>query len=306
MQVLVLGGSGFIGRHLIARLVADGHFVAVPTRRYAHGRELLPLPTVTLHQVDIHQDVDLAPLVQRADIVVNLVGVLHSRPGAPWGPDFERAHVQFPERLARLCCQYPVAHFVHVSALGAAANAPSGYLRSKMEGEARIQSVFAAAQASNWTIFRPSVVFGPDDRFMNLFAQLARCLPVLFMAGTQSRLQPVFVGDVVKAITAVLRQSRYFGQTYDLAGPEVYTLGGLVAQAARWAGHPRRVIGLPTSIGYAQAWLFERLPGEPLMSRDNLESLKVDNVSASPMPPELGIIPTSLEAVVPRYLARWR
>lgn len=306
MQVLVIGGSGFIGRHLIARLVADGHFVSVPTRRYAHGRALLPLPTVTLHSGDVHREEILAPLVEKADVVVNLVGVLHSRNGTPWGPDFDKAHVQLPEMLARLCCRYKVSHFVHISALGVSIDAPSAYLRSKMEGESRIQNIFAASQMRNWTIFRPSVVFGPDDRFMNLFAQLACWLPVLFIAGTESRLQPVFVGDVAKAITAVMRQSRHFGQVYDLAGPEVYTLAELVARAARWGGHPRPVIGLPASVGRLQAYFLEKLPGEPLMSRDNLESLKVDNVSATPMPPSLDMIPTPLEAVAPRYLARWR
>ncbi|HBT33146.1 MAG TPA: NAD-dependent dehydratase [Pusillimonas sp.] len=306
MHVLVIGGSGFIGRHLIARLVADGHFVSVPTRRYAHARGLLPLPTVTLHPVDVHREDELAPLVERADVVVNLLGVLHSRAATPWGPEFDRAHVQFPEMLARLCCQYQVSHFLHISALGVSSDAPSGYLRSKMEGESRIKNIFAASQSHNWTLFRPSVVFGPDDRFMNLFAQLARWLPVLFMAGAQSRLQPVFVGDVAKVLTAVMGQGQHFGHTYDLAGPEVYTLAELVSRAARWGGHPRPVIGLPDSVGRLQACFFEKLPGEPLMSRDNLASLKVDNVSATPLPPSLGMIPTPLEAVVPRYLAWWR
>ncbi|MAK56474.1 MAG: NAD-dependent dehydratase [Pusillimonas sp.] len=306
MQILVVGGSGFIGRHLVAHLVAEGYFVSVPTRRYANGRALLPLPTVTLHQIDAHQEEALAPLVKRADVVVNLVGILHSRNGSPWGADFDKAHVQLPEMLARLCCQYDVTHFIHVSALGVSAQAPSAYLRSKAEGESRIQNVFHSANNSKWTIFRPSVVFGPDDRFLNLFAQLARCLPVLFIAGAQSRLQPVYVGDVVKALYEVMGKTQHFGQIYDLAGPEVYTLAELVERAARWGGHPRRVIGLPTGLGYAQALFLEKLPGQPLMSRDNLESLKVDNVSATPMPPALDIIPTPLEAVAPRYLAWWR
>lgn len=306
MQVLVIGGSGFIGRHLISRLVAEAHFVSVPTRRYAHARDLLPLPTVTLHPIDVYQEEALAPLIEQADVVVNLVGVLHSRGGTPWGPDFDKAHVQLPEMLARLCCRYKVSHFIHISALGVSKDAPSAYLRSKLEGELRIQNVFAASQARGWTIFRPSVVFGPDDRFLNLFAQLARFLPVLCMAGTQSRMQPVYVGDVAKALVLVMGQSRHFGQVYDLAGPEVYTLAQLVARAARWSGHPRRVIGLPISVGRLQACMLEKLPGDPLMSRDNLDSLKVDNVSATPMPPSLDIIPTPLEAVAPRYLARWR
>jgi len=302
MRVLVIGGAGFIGRQLVGRLVAKGHVVIVPTRRYAHARELLVYPTVTVLETDIHDDVALARLMQACDAVINLVGVLHSRPGKPYGPEFDRAHVQLPKRIATACVNLGVRRLIHLSALGADAHAPSGYLRSKAGGEAAIKAAYAQTTASYFTLLRPSVVFGPQDRFMNMFASLARLLPVLPLAGAQARLQPVFVQDVAEAVVNVLANPLTYGQTYDLAGPRVYTLGELVRLATLWSGHPRTVLPMPLAVGRLQALLFECLPGEPLMSRDNLDSLSVDNVSLHPIDPILGSVATALESVAPNYL----
>ncbi|NLZ10046.1 MAG: complex I NDUFA9 subunit family protein [Alcaligenaceae bacterium] len=303
MRVLVIGGTGFIGQHLVARLVAEGHQVVVPTRRYRHARELLPLPTVTVQQSDVHDDAQLNALVLDAEAVVNLVGVLHSRPGQPYGPDFKRAHVDLPARIATACLAGGVKHLVHISALGASATGSSGYARSKAAGEAAIRDALQG-KGVTFSIIQPSVVFGPEDNFMNLFAGLSRVMPVMLLAGAGARLQPVYVGDVVKAITTCLVNPLCRDKTYPLGGPQVFTLGMLVALAARWAGHPRPVVALPWALGYAQARLFECLPGPPLMSRDNLDSLKTDNVLVGPLAPELGIVPTPLEAVAPGYLGR--
>ncbi len=304
MRVLVIGGTGFVGRCVVSRLVAAGHAVHVPTRRLAHARELQVHPTVTILQADVHDISVLNGLVAGCDAVINLVGILHSRTGQPYGADFDRAHVQLPRQIAEACCLHQVRHLIHISALGASATGPSGYLRSKAAGEQVIRDAFAKhpESAQAFTFLRPSVIFGPGDQFMNMFARLARLFPVLPMAGSNARMQPVYVGDVASAVINVLGNPRAAGQTYELAGPRIYTLGELVELAALWSGHPRKVIDLPMSIGRLQAFMFECLPGVPLMSRDNLDSLSVDNVSQSPISPELGITPTPLESVAPVYL----
>lgn len=301
MNVLVIGGTGFIGREVVGKLVQAGHRVHVPTRRYVHGRLLMVYPTVTLFEADVHDDAQLDDLVKGNDVVINLVGVLHSRHGSPYGSDFERAHVQLPTRIGKACVRHDVAQLIHVSALGASEQGPSAYLRSKADGEKAIRQVLAGS-STTFTMFRPSVVFGRDDQFMNMFARLARLFPVLPLAGARAKLQPVYVGDVAQAVTRVIGLSIAAGKTYDLAGPRAYSLGELVKLASVWSGHPRQIIEMPMSIGRMQAALFEMLPGQPIMSRDNLDSLKVDNVSDRPMDPDLNLVPTPLESVAPSYL----
>ncbi len=302
MRILAIGGAGFIGRQVVGRLVAQGHVVHVPTRQFQHGRELLVHPTVTVMQADIHDDATLERLVAGCDIVMNFVGILHSREGQPYGADFDRAHVQLPRRIAQACRTHQVKRFIHLSALGADLQGPSGYLRSKAAGEQAIRNTYATPGMGDFTIFRPSVVFGPEDKFMNMFAQLARFLFVLPIAGAGAKMQPVYVGDVASAVMNVLNLPAAANQTYDLAGPRAYTLGELVKLAALWSGHPRVVIDLPMTLGRLQARVFECMPGEPLLSRDNLLSLSVDNVSAEPMSAELNLVATPLESVAPIYL----
>jgi len=345
MRILILGGTGFVGRHLAAALAKAGHALRVPTRGYAHGRDLLVLPTVTLFQADIHDDATLDRLVQGCDAVVNLIGILHGDRGKPYGAAFARAHVTLPQRVAASCRRHGVRRFVQMSALGADSAGPSMYLRSKGDGEAAVRQVWAdvpaqpqpEAQAQPltqpaippqaqptiqphtrpdiqpqarpavdlpWTLVRPSVIFGADDNFTNLFARLARRFPVLPLAGAQARLQPVHVQDVAAAIVAMLGTSHAAGKTYELAGPQVYTLEEVASLCARWSGHPRLVCPMPDGLGRLQASMLAMLPGTPLMSPDNLDSLRVDNVASEPMAPELGVVPASMDAVVPGYLGR--
>jgi NADH dehydrogenase len=253
-------------------------------------------------QADIHDDATLERLVAGCDIVMNFVGILHSREGQPYGADFDRAHVQLPRRIAQACRTHQVKRFIHLSALGADLQGPSGYLRSKAAGEQAIRNIYATQGVGDFTIFRPSVVFGPEDKFMNMFAQLARFLFVLPIAGASAKMQPVYVGDVASAVMNVLTFPAAANHTYDLAGPRTYSLGELVKLAALWSGHPRVVVELPMSLGRLQARVFECMPGEPLLSRDNLLSLSVDNVGTEPMSADLNLVATPLESVAPIYL----
>ncbi|MCS7100886.1 MAG: complex I NDUFA9 subunit family protein [Burkholderiaceae bacterium] len=295
-NVLVLGGSGFIGRYVVNLLVARGCRVLVPVRRREKAKHLILLPTCEVVEADIHDDAALDRLAAGQNAVINLVGILHGTQA-----DFTRVHDELPRRTVAACRKHRINRLLHVSALGAAAGAPSMYLRSKAAGEGHIREADLA-----WTIFRPSVVFGAEDRFLNLFARLARWFPVLPIGGAQAKFQPVWVQDVARAIANSLDNEATYRKTYELAGPRIYTLRELVAFAARASGHPRPVIALPDALARLQARLMELMPGEPLLSRDNLDSMKVDNV-ASTQPfqpaPELGIRSTPMEPEAALYLA---
>ncbi|SNS18953.1 NADH dehydrogenase [Noviherbaspirillum humi] len=301
-SVLVIGGTGFIGSHVVAKLVAAGCNVTVPTRRARHGQHLKLLPTANIVEANVHDDATLNMLVLRKDAVVNLVGILHDKPvsGAPYGRGFARAHVELPQRIVAACAAHRVRRAIHISALGADRGAPSMYLRSKADGEA---AMFANPAVGS-TVLRPSVVFGEEDNFLNTFAWLQAFLPVMLLGGADARFQPIYVQDVAWAVVNALGNDHTIGKIYELAGPKVYTLRQLVQLAGVWSGHRRPVIGLPDSLARLQAGVLEHLPGEPLMSRDNLESMKVANVASGPISPDLLITPTPLEAVAPAYLAR--
>ena len=314
-NILVLGGSGFVGRSVCDKLVersnGAGGRITVPSRKPARAKHLQMLPTLQLVEADVHDPAQLRALVEGVDAVVNLVAILHGSEAA-----FERAHVALPRTLVAACAAAGVRRVVHVSALGVsepgAAAAPSLYLRSKTAGEAVLR-----AAALDLTLLRPSVIFGEHDRFLNLFATLQSVFPIMPLAGAQARFQPVWVQDVAQAIVACLDRPDSIGQTYECAGPQVLTLRQIVEAAGRWSGHARRVIGLPEGLARLQAGMMERLPGEPLMSRDNVASMRVPNVATGRWPglAALGITPASMEAVVPGYLSahqgiarldRWR
>lgn len=303
----MLGGSGFVGRHVCAKLAQAQVPTTVTTRHVVHARSVQTLPLVTLVPIDVHDEAALTRCIAGHSAVVNLVAILHGDQAA-----FDRAHVALPQKLARACAAAGVKRLVHVSALGAALDAPSMYQRSKAQGEVALQSATLAL-----TVLRPSVIFGPEDHFLNLFAKLQRFLPVMPLAGANTRFQPVWVEDVAQAIVnALLRRSASgtpladtTGQTFEACGPDVLSLRQLVQLAARLsginAGRGRPVLALPRSLALAQAALMAWLPGPPLMSRDNLDSLQVDNIASGLLPglDALGIAPGALDAVAPGYLA---
>jgi uncharacterized protein YbjT (DUF2867 family) len=301
--ILVIGGSGFIGSHLVARLAQQRHRIVVPTRRASRARHLLVLPGVRVVQADVHDEAALARLMAGVDVVINLVGVLYSRAGkagSAYGPAFERAHVTLPRRIVAACATAGVKRYLHMSALGAAADGPSMYQRSKADGEKAAR----ADAGLGVTIFRPSVVFGENDSFMNLFASLQKFLPLMMIGGAGAAMQPVYVRDVALAFERALGDPATIGRTYDLVGPHIYTLGHLVRLAGFYSGHPRPVIGLPPALASAMALLMECLPGQPLMSRDNLASLSRPNVAEAPVDPRVMPAQTPLEAILPFSLGR--
>lgn len=297
-SILLIGGSGFIGSRIAARLVADGRRVIVPTRRLARAGHLSVLPTLQIVEADVFDERALDRLLPQVDAVINLVGVLHSRPGYPWGPAFDHAHVALPRLLAQACARHHLPRVLHMSALGASADGPSMYLRSKAAGE----KLLLEAPGLQVTAFRPSVVFGPGDSFLNLFAKLQALSPVMPLGGADAKFQPVYVGDVARAFADALDDPASIGKVYELVGPHTYTLRELVRLAGVYSGHARPVIPLPASVARLQALLLEWMPGGPLMSRDNLDSMKADNVASGqhPVPPHW--TPTPLEAVAPDYL----
>jgi NADH dehydrogenase len=294
-SVCIVGGTGFVGRSIADQACARGLRVRVVTRHGPKAAKLIVLPTVEVEIADPHDEEALVHAFADMDAVINLVGILH--PGRRQG--FEHVHVELPRKIAHACHAAGVLHLVHMSALGASENAPSEYLRSKGKGEAAVRQ---DAGILPYTIFRPSVLFGDDDRFLNLFAKLARLFPVLPLAGARARFQPIWVEDVARCFVAALGDGRTFGQAYELCGRKVYTLAELARFAAEASGHPRRIVALPDSLAKLQALVFEHLPGK-LMTRDNLRSMSVDNVCASPFPQVFGFEPATLEAVAPQYLS---
>jgi NADH dehydrogenase len=297
-NILLVGGSGFIGTHLAERLAARGLSVRIPTRHRERAKHLLLLPTVEVIETDVNDPAALASLCDGMDAVINLAGVLHGSGGDPYGPQFRQVHDELPKKIVAACRNKGIKRLLHMSSLGAAEDAPSAYLRSKAAGEA---TVMAAKNEIAVTVFRPSVVFGPEDHFLNLFASLQRYFPVIFLASPNARFQPVYVDDVADAFGDALTRDDAHGMRYDLVGPEVFTLRELFHYAGVVSGHARPIIGLPESLGFLQAAIMELKPGKKLLSRDNLRSTKVDSVSNAPFP--FGMTTSSVEAIAPTYLS---
>ncbi len=274
-DILLIGGNGFVGRVIAAQLQLAGYSVLIPTGHLAAARELRMLPKVHVEDADIHDFDELQSLCGRIDkngAVINLVGVLHDKPAQPYGKVFKAAHVDLPKNIITAMQLHGLKRYLHMSALGADSNGPSMYQRSKGDGE-------AAVKASNldWTIFRPSVIFGAQDQFINLFSKLTKLFPAMPLANHQAKFQPVSVDDVASAFVKSLSMPQTIHQSYDLVGPTVYTMKEIVEFAARRAKTSCAIIPVPAFVGYLQALAFEFMPGPTLMSRDNIASMQLPN-----------------------------
>jgi uncharacterized protein YbjT (DUF2867 family) len=307
MNIIILGGTGFIGRHLCEKLIRAGHRVTVPTRKLENAREIQMLPGLQPLTCNVHDAAELATAARGHDVLINLVAILHGSEA-----EFERVHVKLPQTIVAACKAAAVPRIVQMSSLGAALDAPSLYLRSKGRGE----QVFLES-GLDLTILRPSVVFGDGDKLLNVFAQLQQAFPVVPLAGRSAQFQPVWVEDVAQAVVNVLQgvhyennsASRsidpgYMPKTYEIAGEKVLTLRQLFELAGRCVAASRPIVHLPDGFARIQAAMMEVMPGPTLMSRDNLDSMKSPNVASGKLPGlrELGIAPSGIEAIAPLYL----
>lgn len=275
-DILLIGGNGFVGRVIAAQLQLAGYSVLIPTSHLAAARELRMLPKVYVEDADVHEFDELQSLCGRIHpngAVINLVGVLHDKPAKPYGKVFKAAHVELPKNIITAMQLHGLKRYLHMSALGADSHGPSMYQRSKGDGEAVVK-----ASNLNWTIFRPSVIFGAQDQFINLFSKLTKLFPVMPLANHQALFQPVSVDDVASAFVKSLVMPQTIHQSYDLVGPTVYTMKEIVEFAARKAKTSCPIIPVPAFVGYLQAVAFEFLPGPTLMSRDNIASMQLPNI----------------------------
>ncbi len=298
-KMVVFGGTGFIGRHVVQALATQGYQVIVPTRDVTAAQFLKVSGAVGQVVPVPWRGGDCAPLLRGATAVVNLIGILFER----GRNNFEAIHAALPRRIAQAAQAAGVRAFVHVSAIGADTSSPAAYARSKARGEAGVREIFPSA-----TILRPSVIFGAEDNFLNQFAAMARWSPFLpLIGGGHTRFQPVYVGDVVAAVLAALTQPTAAGKTYELGGPQVLSFKEILGYMLQVIGRKRCLLNLPWAVARFQASLLQLLP-TPLLTVDQVRLLQSDNVVAphALTLKSLGIPPTPLTLIAPAYLARYR
>ncbi len=308
MKIIILGGTGFIGRHICEKLARAGHEITVPTRKIENAREIQTLPRLQPVRCNVHDAAQLAQAVVGHDVLINLVAILHGSE-----EEFERVHVALPKSIVAACKSSGIKRIVQMSSLGAALDAPSQYLRSKGRGE----QVFNES-GLDVCILRPSVVFGEGDKLLNVFAQLQQSFPFVPLAGSEAQFQPVWVEDVAQAVATLAlhhnykidsaSRSIYAGKvpkTYEIAGDKQMSLRQLFELAGSAVGASRPIFHLPDGLARIQAWAMEKMPGPTLMSRDNLDSMASPNIASGKLPGlrELGIEPAGIEAIAPTYLS---
>ncbi len=290
-RVCLIGGTGFIGHHVAAFLVRDGYHVTIPTRHRESVRaDLIPLPNVTVVDSNVHNEQALQSLLAGHDAVINLVGILHGSEA-----DFEAAHVELTRKIIAAAEAEGVQRYLHMSALGADINGPSRYLRSKGRAEALVKN-----SQLNATIFRPSVVFGRDDKFTNTLATLT-CLPLVPVVGASYQLQPVWVNDVAEAFARALKRDDLNGESLNLVGPKVYTMAELAETLATMRERIVITLPVPDFAARLMATAMTLVPKRPL-SCDNLDSMQVPSIDTHGFASSLGITPSALESVAPAYI----
>ncbi len=293
-KVAVIGGSGFVGSSIVNKLNDEGYQVKVLTRNRERAKHLILLPNVEVETCDVSDSKALKSAIAGCDAAINLVGILHEGKNST----FDKVHHQLPKRVAEICHELGIKRFLHMSALRASTKAPSQYLQSKARGEIALN---AFNESLNVTIFKPSVIFGRDDSFLNLFATMIKYLPVIFLAKPESKFQPIWVEDVASIFVNSLQNDDTYHKTYELGGPSVYSLQELVEKVMHLLSKKKPIIGLSDRLSYLQAWFLEWLPVK-LMTRDNVRSMEVDSVTSSSMPSEIAYSLTPLEAIVPSYI----
>ena len=291
--ICVLGGSGFVGHRLCAELVKRGHRIRILSRHRERCRDLLVLPGTQIVECDVHDMPRLGDCIRGCKAVINLVGILNEN--GHKGEGFRRAHVELTHKVIETCRSHKVPRLLHMSALNASLEGKSFYLRTKGEAE---NYAHAAGNQIAVTSFRPSVIFGPHDNFLNRFAALLKLVPGIFpLACADAMMAPVYVGDVARVMADALDDPETFGARIDLCGPKKYTLKQLVGYTAELSGSKTKVLGLPKGLSKLQAYFFEFVPGKPF-SVDNFHSLQTHSTC-----PGEEHCPTPLEAVAPSYLS---
>lgn len=304
--VTVFGGSGFVGGQVVRALAKAGHRVRVAVRQpnLAYRMRMLgDVGQIEVVQANVRNPASVARALDGAEACVNLVGVLWES----GRQKFQSVHVMAARHVAEAAKKAGVKHLVHMSAVGANADSTSKYFRTKAEGEAAVRAAFPDA-----TIVRPSLVFGHEDKFFNRFAQIAALAPVMPLVGGDTRIQPVFVGDVAAVIARAAASPAAAGVTYELGGPAVFTMREILRLVLTETGRARPLLPLPWpvasligALGDLQASV---LPLAPPLTTDQVEMLKTDNVAEGGLPglAEAGVAATAVEAVVPTYLYRYR
>lgn len=295
MNICIIGGTGFVGTHLINKLVTQGHGVKIITRRPERHRHLKVLPGVKIISLDFFGKKILERQIDGYDVVINLAGILN-----PQGDNnFKKVHVDVAQRVAEATRSVGTTRLLHMSALNADENGESEYLRTKGAAQKHVLST----EGLQVTSFAPSVIFGPGDNFFNLFASLLELLPVFPLTSAATRFAPVYVGDVVDAFINSINKPETFGKNYELCGPEVYSLKELVQYTAKQIGSSSKIIPLGRVMSRPLVAIMNMLPGSPI-TKDNFKSMKQDSVCQNNSAiNELGLSLHSIDSVVPGYLA---
>jgi NADH dehydrogenase len=293
-KITVLGGGGFVGSYLVTKLDQAGYQVKVLSRRRESDKHLILLPNVQVVECDIMNNKALKVALKGCDAVINLVGILNEN----GDNTFEKLHHQLPRRVAQMCEELNINRLLHMSALQANKQASSQYLKSKAAGESAINEF---SKKLDVTIFKSSVIFGRGDSFLTMFASLVKFLPIIFLAKPNAKFQPIWVEDVAQCFVNALENTSTYGKSYELGGPNVYTLRQLLQKVMDVLGIQRPIIGLNDALSMAQACMMELLPIK-LITRDNVRSMQIDSVCNAPIAKELGVAPTSLDVIAPEYL----
>ena len=300
--IAIFGAGGFLGKHLMRQLTKLDYRVKVATRNPYLKGYLKPLGNpgqIELFKTNIFNPENVKQVLKNCDLVINLVGILYETKKQK----FNQIHSQFPYLLSNLCNELKIKNLIHISALGVRERHISQYMQSKLQGEKNIQNIFKPS-----VILRPSVVFGPEDKFFNTFASLAQFSPVLpLLGGGKTKFAPIYVGDIAKAIVKALELNNSEPQIYELGGPENYSFKELMEILLSEIKKKRFLMPIPFGIAKFQSYFLQMMPN-PLLTPDQVEILKYNNIVSGDYPTlkDLGITGTAIQSILPKYIYRFR